>query len=83
MGPLTDPFVDCTDSHMPYFVAKGTQGRVITPGGRVIEPFYCRRDSTFEEQEAEDHGIKMVFRRGGYTLIVLRSAVRPADTEPR
>jgi hypothetical protein len=57
---------------MSYLVAKGTRAKVITPCGRVIDPYTCRQDSTFTDPECRGHGLHLQFERDGFKLIVAR-----------
>jgi hypothetical protein len=62
---------------MPYLVAKGTRARVIMPDGRIIDPYICRRDSTFTDDECRGYGLHLQFTRDGFRLIVARSSAVP------
>jgi hypothetical protein len=68
---------------MPYLVARGNRAKVITPSGRVIDQYTCRHDSTFTEDECRGDGLHLQFTRGGFKLIVARSAAVPVLHDQR
>jgi hypothetical protein len=59
---------------MPYLVVRGTRCRVITPKGRIIDPYVCREHTTFTDDQAKGYGLYLQFERDGYRLIVAASS---------
>lgn len=59
---------------MPYLLLKGTRCQVVTPSGRSIEHYVCRRTTIFTDAEA-DRGLHVRFSRAGYKVIVSPSDV--------
>ena len=62
---------------MPYLVLRGTRGRIITPQGKVIDPYTCRKHTTFTDDQTRGHGRNLQFERDGFKLIVEASAAIP------
>lgn len=60
---------------MPYLVPRGTRCRVITPQGKVIDPYVCRENTTFTDEQARPFGLHLQFERDGYQLIAAVQAV--------
>src|SRR5581483_10027319 len=91
VGRLTRFSCQCTNEHfqgalldrrrdnrpMPYLVLQGTPCRVITPKGRVIDPYTCRHYSAFTDAQMKAHGLQLHFNRRGFTLIVRRDEAIP------
>jgi hypothetical protein len=61
---------------MPYIVPAGTRAKVIKPGGKAVEPYICRRNTSFEDGAMRRYGAGYLeFRRDGWRLIVPESRV--------
>ena len=55
---------------MPFLLLRGTRCRLITPDGRVIDPYTCRKHTTFTDDQSRGHGRHLQFERDGFKLIV-------------
>ena len=60
---------------MPYPLLRGTRCRVITPQGRIIDPYVCRENTTFTDEQTKPCGLHLQFERNGYRLIAAVQAV--------
>lgn len=67
---------------MPYIVPAGTRAKVIKPDGRTIEPYVCRRPTSFADSAMRRYGTHFLeFRRDGWHLIVPESRVIKVDVK--
>jgi hypothetical protein len=65
---------------MPYLVLRGTRCRVITPQGKVIDPYTCRENTTFTNDQTAPYGPHhLQFERDGFRVIVATSSAIPIE----
>ena len=60
---------------MPYLLLKGTRCQIITPSGKTVERYVCRRTTIFADAETDPCGLHVRFARRGFKLVVSPSDV--------
>ena len=62
---------------MPFLLVRGTRCRLMTPDGKVIDPYTCRKHTTFTDDQTRRLGRRLLFEHDGFKLIVDANAPIP------